>query len=103
MLELLHAVLTSLLLSAGVGIPADLASSEDEPAHPESGVDVGKLPAHLASLRGMAKVGLQGDDDLPAAIQDVVLCQPMAWIDGALPHATLSTQVVVFPTAGRSP
>ena len=56
MLELIHAVITSLLLSATVGGGVDHPKNADEePANSESGVEVGKLPSHLVSPRSVTK------------------------------------------------
>ena len=104
MLELLHAVITSLLLSAAMGCGADkVAATDEEPANSETGVDVGKMPSHLVSPRGHVKAD-QNDDDQPASAgMQVTFCEPSVWAGPAIASAENLPLAVVFPTAGRSP
>ena len=104
MLELFHAVLTSLLLSAAVGCGADpVAATDDEPANKETGVDVGKMPSHLLSPRGNLKCQ-QDDDQQPASLPlHVAFCEPAVWVGRPIQQAQSLPLPVDFPTAGRSP
>jgi hypothetical protein len=106
MLELVHAVIASLLLSAGLGVGVDAqAEAEGEPTNSETGVDVGTMPSHLA-LRGHTPGADDdfGDDDLPKALSthhsftEPTVCVALV----ILPLHDLP-QAVAFPTAGRSP
>lgn len=105
MFELLHAVLTSLLLSAGMGFGVDqTVAGETEPGDSENGVDIGSMPSYLASLRGPATNDDAGDDDLPAslAIQNF-FTEPTVW--GTYSDTSLKAvyPAVAFATSGRSP
>lgn len=108
MLELLHAVITSLLLSAAAGVGADnvTATGDEEPANSETGVEVGKLPTQLVVPRDTRtqKSQDQHDDQQPTALLDrVAFCEPSICVDTHLASATQLPQAVVFHTAGRSP
>ena len=105
MLELIHAVITSLLLSAAMGGGVDpSAATDEEPANPETGVDVGKMPSHLVSPRGLTKAEQQDAPTQPACLnQQVSFCEPTVWVQGPLVCASAPAQAVYFQTAGRSP
>lgn len=105
MLELLHAVITSLLLSAAMGGSVDKsAEAGDEPANSETGVDVGKMPSHLISPRGLPQVEQADDDDQPAAILNhVAFCEPNVWDGRPLASIDNLPLAVRSSTAGRSP
>lgn len=107
MLELLHAVITSLLLSIAAGFGADtVATSDEEPANSETGVEVGKLPAQLAVPR-VTKTQTksdQDDDHQPTALaQQAAFCEPTVCIDNTIASATHLPLAVSLTTAGRSP
>lgn len=108
MLELLHAVITSLLLSAAAGVGADnvTQAGDEEPANSETGVEVGKLPTQLVVPRGSRSQTSQDqhDDHQPTALlEQVAFCEPSICIDTHVATATLLPQAVAFHTAGRSP
>jgi hypothetical protein len=104
MLELIHAVITSLLLSATVGGGVDKqAQADEEPASSETGIDVGKLPSHLVSPRSLTKAE-QGDDDQPDALDvQVSFCEPTPWAECTTPVLQAPPQALLHATAGRSP
>lgn len=107
MLELLHAVITSLLLSAAAGVGADnVTTGDEEPANSETGVEVGELPTQLVvprDTRTQTKAE-QDDDHQPAALADqVAFCEPSVCVDTHIATAIHLPQAVVFHTAGRSP
>lgn len=107
MLELLHAVITSLLLSTAAGVGADtVAPGDEEPVNSETGVEVGEMPAQLAVPRA-AKTQTnadQDDDQQPSAIaQPFVFCEPMVCIDSTIASATHLPLAAPLATAGRSP
>ena len=105
MLELLHAVITSLLLSAAMGGGVDKsAQADEEPVNSETGIDVGKMPSYLAAPRSLTKSDQYDDDDQPAALADhVAFCEPTVWVQR--PLASLQNLPLAVPssTAGRSP
>jgi len=105
MLELFHTVLTSLLLSAGIGCGVGQAVAvEDEPTDPDSGIDVGSLPSHLASPRGQAQTSDDKGDDQPAALPThTLLAEPACWVGVSIQPAPCFPVEVAFSTAGRSP
>jgi len=106
MLELLHAVITSLLLSAAVGCGANTSvASDEEPGDQETGADVGSMPSYLAAPRGQAPSGAeQGDDLQPAALAPhVSFCEPTVWVQQPIASLQSPAQAVRFQTAGRSP
>ena len=106
MLELLHAVLTSFLLSAGMGCSADQpVAGKDEPVDSEKGVDIGSMPSYLALPRGQSKAGtdLSDDDQPPSLPIQTFYCEPTVWVGtsfAALPALHIE---VAFSTPGRSP
>lgn len=104
MLELLHAVITSLLLSAATGGGVDASvTTDDEPANSETGVDVGKMPAHLVSPRGLTQ-SEQGDDHQPTSLAEhASFCEPTVWIEKPFASIQQLPQAAAFQTAGRSP
>lgn len=107
MLELLHAVITSLLLSTAAGVGADtVATGEEEPANSETGVEVGKMPAQLAvprDTRTQTKAE-QDDDHQPTALApQVAFCEPTVCLDSTIASATHLPLAVSLTTAGRSP
>ncbi|MEM6506850.1 MAG: hypothetical protein AAF711_15535 [Planctomycetota bacterium] len=103
MLEMLQAVLASLLLSAGVGVGADTSKAgDDEPNNSETGVDVGKMPSYLVSPRGLTQAE-QDDDQQPAALEQVCFREPAVWCESTLSSAHSPAMAVPFATAGRSP
>lgn len=106
MLELLHAVITSLLLSTAAGVGADnvTTTGDEEPANSETGVEVGKLPAQLTVPRGTKTQSDLDDDHQPTALaQQVAFCEPMVSIDSTIASATHLPLAVSLTTAGRSP
>lgn len=104
MLELIHAVITSLLLSTAMGGGVDKPVPEQEPDSPETGVDVGKMPSHLVSPRGLTSAEQQDDNHQPAALdRQASFCEPAVWIEKPLLLTQGPAQAVPFPTAGRSP
>ena len=104
MLELLHAVITSLLLSTAVGGNVDQATQADEePANSETGVNVGKMPAHLTAPRGMAGNDQQDDHQPATPPEPVAFCEPSVWVDQPLDSIHGLPQAVPFRTSGRSP
>ena len=104
MLELIHAVITSLLLSAAMGGGVDKSAPEQEPDSPETGVDVGKMPSHLVSPRGLTSAEQQDDDRQPAApAEHASFCEPAVWVEKPLLLTQGPAQAVPFLTAGRSP
>jgi hypothetical protein len=104
MLELLHAVITSLLLSAAMGGGVDkVAEAEEDPASPETGVDVGKMPSYLVSPRGVASDD-RADDHQPASLQEqIAFCEPAVWVEKPIDLIQSLPRAVAFHTAGRSP
>lgn len=105
MLELLHAVITSLLLSAAMGCGADQsATGDDEPANSETGIELGKLVTQLAQPRD-SKPQPRDDNDQPPALTSVQMsfCEPSVWVGASFVPADNSPLAVGFPTAGRSP
>ena len=104
MLELLHAVITSLLLSAAMGGGVDqVADADEEPANSETGVDVGKMPSHLVSPRGVSKAE-PSDDHRPASLRpQITFCEPAVWVERPIASIQVFPQAVRFQTAGRSP
>ena len=104
MLELIHAVITSLLLSATVGGGVDQqAANDEEPASSETGVDVGKLPSHLVSPRSLTKAE-QGDDDLPDALDvQVSFCEPNLRAPSTTFVSQVPPQAITHAMSGRSP
>ena len=107
MLELLHAVITSLLLSAAAGVGADAATtSDEEPANSETGVEVGKLPTQLVVPRdSRTQTKAEQDDEYqPAALAEhVAFCEPCVCVDTQIAIAIQLPEAVAFHTAGRSP
>ena len=105
MLELIHAVFTSLLLSAAVGGGVDkTAQADEEPANSETGVDVGTMPSHLVSPRGLSSAEQQDDDHQPASLAvQVSFCEPSVWVQRPLASLENFPQAAPFSTAGRSP
>ena len=106
MLELFHAVLTSLLFSAGMGFGVDQAAAcEDEPVDSEKGVDVGSMPSYLASPRGQSlpRAELGEDDQSPALTIQTFFCEPTVWADAPNPAGQFPHLEVAFSTSGRSP
>lgn len=104
MLELLHAVITSLLLSAAMGGGVDQsATADDEPTNSETGVDVGKMPSYLVSPRSLTKAD-QSDDHQPASLAEhASFCEPTVWGDCSSATVQTPPQAVCLLTAGRSP
>ncbi|MGB0767757.1 MAG: hypothetical protein ACPGYV_08595 [Phycisphaeraceae bacterium] len=105
MFELIHAVIASLLLSAGMGFGTGVSSSADEETtDSESGVQVGSMPSHLLPPRGLMPSADDRDDDQPAsASTQVSFCEP-AIVVAHIPASALSpVRSALFPTAGRSP
>lgn len=104
MLELIHAVITSLLLSATVGGGVDNSGTADEePANSETGIEVGKLPAHLVAPRSLTRAE-RGDDDQPDALDlPVSFCEPTARVVITVPASKAPPQAIGHATAGRSP
>ena len=105
MLELIHAVITSLLLSAAMGGGVDKsAQTDDEPNNSETGVDVGTMPSHLVSPRGLTHAEQQDDNHQPASLtEQVAFCEPAVWVQRPLATIQNLPQAVPFCTAGRSP
>ncbi|MFK7790512.1 MAG: hypothetical protein AB8C95_13595 [Phycisphaeraceae bacterium] len=106
MLELFHAVITSLLLSAAMGGSVDKsAEAEDEPANSETGVDVGMMPSYLVSPRGLTKAEQDEDDDYqPTALPGhAVFCEPAVLADQPFDSVNRLPLAAAFSTAGRSP
>ena len=104
MLELIHAVIASLLLSTVAGGGVDqTAQTDEEPGSSETGIDVGKMPSHLVSPRGLANDD-QSDDHQPTAMNEQVsFCEPAVWAPLQLTTIQNLPQAVPFQTAGRSP
>ena len=104
MLELLHAVIASLLLSTAAGGSMDTAATTDEePSNSETGVDVGKMPAHLVAPRGLSDDD-QYQDQQPAALAEpFAFCEPSVWVEKPLASINCLLQAVPFRTSGRSP
>ena len=106
MLELLHAVITSLLLSTAMGGGVDQAGQTDEePANSETGVDVGKLPSHLASPRNTStNKSDQSEEHHPASLpEQVSFCEPTVVAELCIESVLQLPDAVSFLTAGRSP
>ena len=105
MLELLHAVITSLLLSAAMGAGVDQsAEAGEDPANSETGIDVGKMPSYLAAPRSQTKSDQNDDHHQPASLgEHVAFCEPTVW--GQRPLASLQNLplAALSSTAGRSP
>ena len=106
MLELIHAVITSLLLSAAMGCGADPSvAGDEEPRDQETGADVGTMPSYLSAPRSYTpKNDDAGDDHQPASLAiQVSFCEPTVWVDQPVASIQAPAQAVYFPTAGRSP
>ena len=105
MLELLHAVITSLLLSAAMGGGVDKsAQADEEPTNSETDIDVGTMPSYLASPRGLTKAEQADNEDQPAAMADhVAFCEPTVWVQRPLASINNLPLAVRSSTAGRSP
>lgn len=104
MLELLHAVITSLLLSTAMGGGVDkVAEADEEPVNSETGVELGKMPSHLVSPRGVSGAE-RSDEHQPASLQQqIAFCEPAVWIEAPIASIQILPQAVAFQTAGRSP
>ena len=104
MLELLHAVITSLLLSTAMGGGVDTsATTDEEPANSETGVDVGKMPSHLVSQR-TNNSDTQQDDHQPSALSEQVsFCEPAVWAPRPIASIQSLPQGVCPRFSGRSP
>ncbi len=105
MLELLHAVITSLLLSAAAGCGMEPAAcTDEEPANSETGIDVGKLPSHLLAPRGLSSSEQDQDDHQPTALAEpAAFCEPAIRMDRTITPSASLPPAVSFATAGRSP
>ena len=106
MFEMLHAVLTSLLLSAGLGCGAGLTSADDsEPVDSENGVDVGSMPSYLTAPRGPSTTPAEPSDDDQSVSLSVQTCytEPAVWTDLSLVALQPPPLEVAFSTSGRSP
>lgn len=106
MFELIHALITSLLLSTAAGFGVDTASStDDEPANSETGIEVGQLPKQLAVPRDTSsnKRADQDDHQPTALLEQVAFCEPAVFSECSLGLATRLHLTVCFTTAGRSP
>lgn len=105
MLELIHAVITSLLLSAAMGGSVDKsAEAGDEPANSETGVDIGKMPSHLIPSRGLPQVEQADDEDQPVAVLNhAAFCEPIIWGGRPLTSVDSLPLVACSLAAGRSP
>jgi len=105
MLELIHAVITSLLLSAAMGGGVDKSAGADgEPADSETGIDVGTMPSYLALPRGLTKAEQADNTDQPAALAEHIgFCEPTVWVERPLATVSNLLLAVPSPTAGRSP
>lgn len=106
MLELIHTLITSLLLSAAVGCGTEVpAAGEDEPGDQETGTEVGSLASYLVAPRGHAPTHNEpGDDDLPDALgAHDSFCEPTVWLDQPAASVYAPAPALGFPTAGRSP
>jgi len=104
MLELLHAVIASLLLSTAMGGGVDRgANADEEPGNSETGVEVGKMPAHLLSPRGLTGED-QGDDHQPTALAEhCAFCEPAVVSEQPIVSLQCTDPSVCFRASGRSP
>lgn len=106
MFELIHAVITSLLLSAAMGGGVDKsAESNEEPANSREGIDVGTMPAYLVSPRGLTKAEQDEDDDHQptASLNHASFCEPEVCVGPVIVSSGSPPREVAFSTAGRSP
>lgn len=110
MLELIHTVFTTLLMSAALGGGVDQqAPADEEPVSPGTGVDVGQMPRHMIAPRASQKPSPKTDTDPtddapPAALEDhAALTQPVASRRPFVIQPDSIACTASFPTAGRSP
>ena len=106
MIELIHALITSLLLSTAAGFGVDASTStDDEPTNSETGIEVGKLPSRLVSPRSQAPTKSDaGDEYQPTALaEQVAFCEPSVDREISLGRTACHPLAVAFATAGRSP
>ena len=104
MIEFIHAVITSLLLSAAMGGGVDKSAPEQEPDSPETGVDVGKMPSYLVSPRGLTSAEQHEDDHQPVSLDEhASFCEPAVWVEQPFLLTQGPAPAALFSTAGRSP
>lgn len=107
MIELIHALITSLLLStaAGFGVASSSSTDEEDPASSETGTEVGQLPQQLAVPRtpNVLKQTQQDDHQPTALVTQVAFCEPAVCVETPLARAERLPLVLSFTSAGRSP